>query len=230
MATTAVRWFSCPHNGNTQSTLWYIKLFVYKHKISNIISYVCNKHIFYCTLLFRQNFIKKIPTSKEAALSSDSGKLQQNDTLNISFTFFNSTVIQNPSESISIKASLFSLHLLSTFFFLMLKTRRLPFFHVCKTSCISQQQNRNNPISFKLVFYKQKRFLHAGGKCTINKYYTHIFVTACCIPTGIKHQSGNTVDNSSGSSFNEKTIGFADASHISWQTGPMPWWKINTTQ
>lgn len=40
---------------------------------------------------------------------------------------------------------------------------------------------------------KKKKFLNAGGNCTINKYHKQSFMTASCIPTGMKHSSGNTV-------------------------------------
>lgn len=49
-------------------------------------------------------------------------------------------------------------------------------------------------MSFELVLYKQKRILNAGGNCTINKYHKQSFMTASCIPTGIKHSSSNAAD------------------------------------
>ncbi len=80
---------------------------------------------------------------------------------------------------------------------------------------------------FQAGILQTKKFLNAGGKCTVNKYKQSFIMAASCVPTGIKHQSGNTVKNSAGSSSHYGTRGRADASHISEQTRMMPSWRSN---
>lgn len=69
------------------------------------------------------------------------------------------------------------------------------------------------PNEFQAGIWQTQEFLNAGGSCTINKYHTQTFMLASCVLTGIKHQSGNTVNNTAGSSLKEKTTILAD--HVS---------------
>lgn len=47
------------------------------------------------------------------------------------------------------------------------------------------------------------------------KINTQGFMAAYCFPTGIKHQSGNTVHNTSRSSLKKRPLSFTEATYIS---------------
>lgn len=91
-----------------------------------------------------------------------------------------------------------------------------------RTDCVSQQQNRNHPMSFKLVFYKQTDVL----KCWWNKCHKQSFVTASCVPTGVKTPEWqHRGEHRHGAAEMRRQWAFADASQIAEQTGQMPSWR-----